>query len=160
MAKARAASIPCGSPVRRRNPQMIRPEDAPAAFQAAWNAHDMGDFAALFHDEATFVNRFAHYVRGIDAIIAMHQPLHETIYRDSALENELIDAALIDANTAIVHFWSRLTTGEAHPAGPHCVDTLILAVLSRRNDNWRFQAIENVTLSNPRTGEPMLRFSQ
>jgi hypothetical protein len=42
--------------------QMARPDDAPAAFQAAWNAHDMIAFGALFHKDATFVNRFAHLV--------------------------------------------------------------------------------------------------
>ncbi|CAN7498811.1 hypothetical protein LJR219_003455 [Phenylobacterium sp. LjRoot219] len=58
---------------------------------------------------------------------------------------------------ATVHFWSRLTTGAAHPAGPHQVDTLILAVVTERDGVWRIQAAENVTLTNPRTGAPVLR---
>jgi len=73
---------------------IINPEDIPLAFQAAWNNHDMKAFAALFHQDATFVNRFGHYVKGIDEIIALHQPIHETIYSDSTLENELIDVRL------------------------------------------------------------------
>lgn len=136
---------------------MNRPEDAPEAFQSAWNAHDMSALAALFHDDATFVNRFAHYVRGVDDIVALHRPIHETIYRDSTLENELIDVVPIGDDAAIVHFWSRLSTGVAHPAGRHEVDTLIQAVLTRRHGAWRIQAAENVTLSNPRTGEAVLR---
>jgi len=103
------------------------------------------------------VNRFGHYVRGVDEIVAMHRPIHETIYRDSTLANELIDLTAIGDDVAIVHFWSRLTVGAAHPAGPHSVDTLILAVLTRRDGDWRIQALENVTLANPRTGEPVLR---
>ncbi len=133
------------------------PEDAPAAFAEAWNAHDMAAFAALFHADASFVNRFAHHVQGIDAIIAMHRPIHETIYRDSTLANDLIDVVPIGRDARIVHFWSRLTTGPAHPAGPHAVDTLILAVLARRDGVWRIQAVENVTLTDPRSGEAMLR---
>jgi uncharacterized protein (TIGR02246 family) len=136
---------------------MERPEDAPAAFEAAWNAHDMAALRALFHDDATFVNRFGHYVRGVDEIVALHQPIHETIYRDSALANELIDASPVGDDAAIVHFWSRLSTGPAHPAGPHAVDTLILAVLTRGDGGWRIKALENVTLTNPRTGEAVLR---
>lgn len=58
---------------------------------------------------------------------------------------------------AVVHFWSRLTVGEAHPAGAHTVDTLIMAVLTRSGEAWRIKALENVTLTNPRTGEPVLR---
>ena len=137
--------------------KMDRPEDAPGAFQAAWNAHDMAALGRLFDEDATFVNRFGHYVRGVDKIVALHVPIHETIYRDSALENELIDVAHIADGAVVIHFWSRLTVGAAHPAGRHEVDTLILAVLTRQNEIWRIQALENVTLTNPRTGEAILR---
>lgn len=137
--------------------QMDRPEDAPSVFQSAWNAHDMAAFGALFHDDATFVNRFAHYVRGVDEIVALHRPLHETIYLGSTLENELITSDPIGDEVAVVHFWSRLSAGAAHPAGPHAVDTLILAVVTRRGGAWRIQALENVTLTNPRTGDIILR---
>ncbi|HWW64312.1 MAG TPA: SgcJ/EcaC family oxidoreductase [Sphingomonadaceae bacterium] len=134
-----------------------RAEDMPGAFASAWNAHDMAAFGSLFHDDATFVNRFGHYVRGTDEIVALHRGVHETIYRDSTLRNELIDAVPIGQDVAILHFWSRLAAGAAHPAGPHEVDTLILAVLARRDGAWRIQALENVTLTNPRTGEAVLR---
>ena len=137
--------------------EMKRPEDVPGAFQVAWNAHDMAALGNLFDEGATFVNRFGHYVRGIDEIVALHAPIHETIYRDSTLENELIDVAHIVDGVAVIHFWSRLAAGVAHPAGAHEVDTLILAVLTRRNEIWRIRALENVTLTNPRTGEATLR---
>lgn len=139
------------------NAHIDSPEDAPGAFQAAWNAHDMAALGALFCEDASFVNRFGHYVRGVDEIVALHAPIHETIYRDSVLDNELIDVAHIADGVAIIHFWSRLAAGAAHPAGPHEVDTLILAVLTRRDRVWRIQALENVTLTNPRTGEAILR---
>lgn len=48
-------------------------------------------------------------------------------------------------------------TGAAHPADPHAVDTLILAVLPRQAGEWRIKALENVTLTNPRTGEAILK---
>jgi len=111
----------------------------------------------LFHQDATFVNRFGHYVRGVEEIVALHAPIHETIYRDSTLQNELIDVSHIAERAAIIHFWSRLAAGASHPVGPHVVDTLILAVLTRQDDIWRIQALENVTLTNPRTGETILR---
>lgn len=133
------------------------PEAIAKAFEEAWNAHDMRKLAALFHEDATFVNRFGHYVKGVDAIIELHRGIHETIYSDSSLNNDLIDAAAIQNDVAVTHFWCRLSVGTAHPAGPHTVDTLILAVLVRRNGYWRIQALENVTLANPRTGEAILR---
>lgn len=137
--------------------ELSRPEDTPRVFQAAWNAHDMALLGALFDEDATFVNRFGHYVRGVDEIVALHAPIHETIYRDSTLENELIDVIHIADGAAVIHFWSRLAAGSAHPAGPHVVDTLILAVLTRQNGIWRIRALENVTLTNPRTGKAILR---
>ena len=142
---------------KRNAIQIARPEDVPGAFQAAWNVHDMCALGSLFDDDATFVNRFGHYVRGVGAIVAMHVPIHETIYRDSRLDNELIDVVHLADGVTAIHFWSRLTAGAAHPAGPHMVDTLILAVLSRHNEMWRIRALENVTLTNPRTGEAVLR---
>lgn len=137
--------------------QIKNPEDTPQAFQTAWNNHDMQTFGTLFHENATFVNRFGHYVRGVDEIVKLHVPIHASIYSDSTLENELIDVVPIGDDAAVVHFWSRLAAGAAHPAGAHDVDTLILAVLTRQAGEWRIKALENVTLTNPRTGEIVLR---
>ncbi|MCH1998980.1 SgcJ/EcaC family oxidoreductase, partial [Achromobacter xylosoxidans] len=89
-------------------PGLERPEDAPIAFEAAWNNHDMQALGTLFHADATFVNRFGHYVRGVDEIVKLHAPIHQTIYRDSTLRNELIDVTAIGGEAAIIHFWSRL----------------------------------------------------
>src|SRR5690606_34118502 len=110
-----------------------------------------------FDEDATFVNRFGHYVRGVDEIVALHAPIHETIYNDSTLKNELIDVIQIAEEAVVIHFWSRLAAGNAHPAGPHDIDTLILAVMTKQKEIWRIRALENVTLTNPRTGALILR---
>lgn len=89
--------------------------------------------------------------------MALHAPIHETIYRGSTLKNELIDIVQIADGAVVVHFWSRLVAGLAHPAGPHEVDTLILAVVTEQNDTWCIRALENVTLTDPRTGQAILR---
>ena len=136
---------------------MAGARDLVEAFQAAWNAHDMEAFGALFHPDASFVNRFGHYVRGVDAIVALHSGIHETIYRDSTLTNELIAVDAVAPDVAVVHFWSRLAAGEAHPAGAHAVDTVILAVATEREGRWLIQALENVTVVDPRAGVPILR---
>ena len=133
------------------------PADITVRFQEAWNAHDMDAFGRLFHADATFVNRFATYWRGVDQIVAGHAGIHASIYRDSTLAIDAPDVDPISEDAAILHFWSRLNAGEAHPAGPHQVDTLIMAVVARRNGEWRIQALENVTLTNPMTGAVVLR---
>lgn len=133
------------------------PADIPRQFEAAWNAHDMTAFAALFHRDASFVNRFGTYWRGVEAIVAGHRTIHETIYSDSTLAFDPPDVDPLGKDAAILHAWCRLTTGAAHPAGPHDTDTLLLIMATRRDDVWRIQAAENVTLVDPRTGAPKLR---
>jgi uncharacterized protein (TIGR02246 family) len=108
---------------------MKRPEEIADEFQKAWNSHEMAALASLFCEDATFVNRFGHYVRGVQEIVSLHAPIHETIYSDSTMENEVISTIALGDDAAVVHCWSRLTVGKAHPAGPHAVDTIILAVL-------------------------------
>ena len=136
---------------------MTKPADITGRFQEAWNTHDMEAFGRLFHSDATFVNRFATYWRGVDQIVAGHAGIHASIYRDSTLAIDPPDVDPISGDAAILHFWTRLSAGAAHPAGPHQVDTLILAVATRRNGEWRLQAVENVTLTNPMTGAATLR---
>lgn len=133
------------------------PAEIAQRFQQAWNAHDMEAFGRLFHADASFVNRFGTYWRGVDQIVGGHRPIHATIYSDSTLENEVADVDFISDEAAILHIWSRLDAGEAHPAGPHRIDTLILAVVTRGEGEWRIQALENVALVDPRTGAPRLR---
>lgn len=133
------------------------PAEITVRFEEAWNRHDMDAFARLFHPDATFVNRFGTYWRGVEQIVAGHAAIHNSIYSDSTLAIDAPDVDPISDEAAILHFWSRLSAGAAHPAGPHDVDTLILAVATRRDGVWRIQALENVTLTDPRTGAPILR---
>lgn len=135
----------------------MMPAEIAMRFQEAWNEHDMAAFGRLFHSDATFVNRFATYWRGVDQIVAGHACVHSSIYRDSTLANDAPDVDPISKDAAILHFWSRLSAGAAHPAGPHRIDTMILAVVTNRDGEWRIQALENVTLTNPMTGAAMLR---
>src|ERR1700749_3421769 len=136
---------------------MTGPRDIPSRFQDAWNAHDMDAFGRLFHADATFVNRFGTYWRGVDAIVTGHKRIHSSVYSDSVLTCDAPDLDTISDTAAILHFWTRLSAGAAHPAGPHQVDTLIMAVATLRDGEWRIQALENVTLVNPMTGENLLR---
>jgi uncharacterized protein (TIGR02246 family) len=133
------------------------PAEITTRFQDAWNTHDMDAFGRLFHPGATFVNRFGTYWRGVGQIVAGHAGIHASIYRDSTLAIDAADVDLICDDAAILHFWSRLSAGAAHPAGPHQVDTLILAVVTCRDGEWRIQALENVSLTDPMTGAAKLR---
>ena len=75
--------------------QIRQPEDALPDVPGRLEQPRHASLGALFRDDATFVNRFGHYVRGVEAIIGLHAPIHATIYSDSTLENQLIDVAAI-----------------------------------------------------------------
>lgn len=137
--------------------QSTGPAEIGTRFQQAWNAHDMEAFGRLFHGDATFVNRFATYWRGVDQIVAGHAGIHASVYSDSILTVDAPDVDPISDDAAILHLWTRLSIGAAHPAGPHQIDTLILAVVTRRDGEWRIQAAENVALADPMTGALRLR---
>ncbi len=70
---------------------LLSPADVIRRFEAAWNAHDMALFATLFHPDATFVNRFGTYWRGVEPIVAGHRAIHETVYADSTLRMDAPD---------------------------------------------------------------------
>lgn len=88
--------------------EVIGPESVATRFEAAWNAHDMTAFAGLFHPEATFVNRFGAYSRGVEAIVEGHRFIHEGICRDSTIRIEPPDVDRISEDIAVLHLWSRL----------------------------------------------------
>lgn len=136
---------------------LSEPQSIAPLFEAAWNSHDMDAFGALFHPDATFVNRFATYWRGRDDIVAGHRFIHEGVYRDTVLTVDAPDVDMVSEDVAILHMWSRASIGPAHPAGPHQVDTLMLVVVTRREGVWRIKAAENVTYLDPRTGKALLR---
>jgi uncharacterized protein (TIGR02246 family) len=102
--------------------------------------------------DAAFVNRFGSYWRGVEETVSGHAGIHVSIYRDSTLKNDAPDVDQISDNAAILHFWSRLSTCAEHPVGPHQVYTLILAVVKLPDGEWRIQALQNVTLTDPMTG--------
>ncbi|MEO5924767.1 MAG: SgcJ/EcaC family oxidoreductase [Bryobacteraceae bacterium] len=55
------------------------------SLETSWNRHDMRAYAALFAEDADFVNVVGMHWRGRAEILATHVRLHETIFRDSAI---------------------------------------------------------------------------
>jgi len=131
-----------------------RPEHLTNTFQGAWNAHDVTAFGALFHADATFVNRFATYWRG------------GSIRSSRGIE------PFTTQSTAIVAVCGR----RGHRPGRRRYGDLALLVAAQRGSSppgksasgrypaadrrdasrWRVQAAENVALTDPRTGREIL----
>lgn len=129
------------------------PDQLPALFESAWNAHDMGAFADLFHEDVTFVNRIGQYWRGRDEVVSQHAALHTSIYRDTTISNRLQDVDLISADVAVIHVRSTASFGPAMTHGPREMSAQFMIVATRRKDTWRIAAGHNVGLYDPQTGK-------
>lgn len=125
-------------------------------FLAAWNRHDMDAFGALFHADATFVNRFGAMWRGRERIVAEHAAIHRTVYRDMTLELVRIHVDALSADVAVAHLRTLARMGEAMPEGPRLLETEMLVVVSRGADATLIRAAENVAVLDPRTQQPIL----
>jgi uncharacterized protein (TIGR02246 family) len=85
-----------------------------AALETAWNAADGTAFAALFAQDADFVDIRADYHKGRPAIVAGHQALFESIDRGSRIEYRLIQAREIASGLTLAHVAATLNA----PGGP------------------------------------------
>ncbi|WP_299395842.1 SgcJ/EcaC family oxidoreductase [Pelagibius sp.] len=68
---------------------METPEAVVAAFQDAWNAHDMTALEGLFRDKADFVNVHGLWWRDRETIAQRHRAAHAGPYARSLLEGQL-----------------------------------------------------------------------
>jgi uncharacterized protein (TIGR02246 family) len=60
-------------------------EDLAAAFVAAWNRHDMQSLAALFTEDAHFVNVMGMWWKSRAEIEAAHAATHASIFKNAIL---------------------------------------------------------------------------
>ena len=93
-----------------------RLEDVPAAFIAAWNRHDMAALAALFTEDAEFVNVVGLWWRTRAEIEAAHAATHATMFRDSRLKGDMAEVTSLGPGIAALHVTWTLT-GQSTPDG-------------------------------------------
>ncbi|HIP78621.1 MAG TPA: SgcJ/EcaC family oxidoreductase, partial [Kiloniellaceae bacterium] len=82
---------------------MDTPEAVVAAFQEAWNAHDMTALESLFRDKADFVNVHGMWWRDRATIAQRHRAAHAGPYARSALEGELRSLETLAPDIALAH---------------------------------------------------------
>ena len=80
-------------------------------------------FGALFHSDASFVNRFGGYWRGRDRIVAEHAAIHSTVYSDMTLSNHVVAIDPLTDGVFVLHMRSQATMGDAmHHASDYQTD--------------------------------------
>ena len=120
------------------------PEDFPEAFRAAWMARDGHAIAALFENDADFVNVVGIWWEDRAAIGRAHDYALKSFFSETRLTKGRIKVRLLGDRHAVVHARFRLT-GQKRPDGGVAGDrtTILSFVLARSDSGWRAVSAQN-----------------
>lgn len=123
------------------------PEDFPAAFAAAWMARDAAKLAALFREDADFVNVVGIWWRDRAAIETAHAYALRSFFAESSLTPGRIRLRRLGDGMAVVHCRFRLT-GQRAPDGTQACprQTIFVFVLEHTPRGWSAVAAQNTDI--------------
>jgi uncharacterized protein (TIGR02246 family) len=112
-----------------------------ATLEAAWNAADGTAYAAMFTDDADFVNIRGEHHRGRAAIAAGHDAILATIYAGSRNQLNVESIRLVRDDVAVAHVSSTLDSPAGPLPGVHVARFSL--VLLHGDAGWRATAFQN-----------------
>jgi uncharacterized protein (TIGR02246 family) len=115
-------------------------------WEAAWQAHDPAAWAALFHDDATWVLWTGAEWHGRAAIAAGIAGPFRTVYANSTQLSKLVEIRPIARDAAVVRSLTTLT-GDTRQPGATIYGNKIL-VMTRRNGKWGILYGQNTRLTD------------
>lgn len=123
------------------------PEAALERFAAAWNARDAAALAALFDEDADFVNVVGIWWRRRRAIEKAHDYALNRFFRDSRITVEAVAVKRLGADVATVHGRWRME-GQRAPddAVLEARRGMMLLVVRRTGDGWSIAAAQNTDI--------------
>jgi uncharacterized protein (TIGR02246 family) len=107
----------------------------------------MDDFAALFSEDANFVNVVGMWWKDRAEIEAVHRATHNTMFRDSRLEGVAASVVELSPGLASVHYRWTLTGASApdgSPAGTR--EGILLLVVRKEHLGWRIKVAQNTDI--------------
>jgi uncharacterized protein (TIGR02246 family) len=121
------------------------PESIPAGFVAAWNLRDAAGIAALFDDDAEFVNVTGLWWHDRAAIERAHAYGLTRIFSQSVLELLEVRVKSLSPDIAVVHARMRLTgqNPAAGVAAPRPRRNIFSFVVHRTSGGWRCASAHN-----------------
>jgi len=112
----------------------------------SWNRHDMAAYAALFTEDADFVNVIGMHWHGRGEIEARHVDVHRTIFRNSTLRTLDHSLRLLRPGVILTHInWEM--SGHENPPGtnfaPGVRHGVITGVFVEQEGRWLIAAFHN-----------------
>ncbi len=123
-----------------------RPEDVPRLFVAYWNARRADRMAALFAEDADFVNVVGLWWENRQDIFAAHDYGLKVIFKDSTLKMGRLKVRHLTDDVAVVHVRMRLSgqTALAEKAGLR--QTVFSFVVHRTGEGWLCVSAQNTDI--------------
>ena len=109
------------------------------AWAEAWNAGDMDAVAALYAEDADYVNFFGDTFKGVTAIQAAFAETHSAAYEGSKIEIETVAVSFITPDVAVTDSTWKLT-GIPDGAPPLPTEGQSTAVAVKQGDTWKITA--------------------
>ena len=118
------------------------------AFIDSWNRHDMRTLAALFAEDADFVDVFGNWFRGRMALELALTQRHATVFQNSRFTEKDVAVRFPKPDLAIVHAVIELSgavdrQGQELPPGLGVVTTVIEEVAG----GWQIIALQNTAVA-------------
>lgn len=127
---------------------MKKPDMMPHEFSNAWNKKNAGDLAALFSDDASFINVVGLWWNSRDEIFRAHDYGLKIIFPKSALKVLKVRTNQITDDIAVVNA-RFLLTGQSENKGvsaPGKRRTVFTFVMHCKNDTWTCVAAHNTDI--------------
>lgn len=110
-----------------------------------WNAADGEAFGEPFAADADFVAVRGDYHRSREAIAKGHHGIFDSIYKDSRVTDELLQARELADGVVLAHTRSDLSVPSGPLAGDH--NSTSTLVLVRNGGGWQIAAFHNTLVA-------------
>jgi uncharacterized protein (TIGR02246 family) len=120
-------------------------QDILKQIEAAWNSYDSVSLAALFAEDANFIQIFGGQLDGRTAIEAAHRVIFNTIYRDSHASFMLRNIRFLRPDVAVVFAGAHVQFKECNETRE--IETRPTLIVVKQQANWQIVAFQNTKIS-------------
>jgi uncharacterized protein (TIGR02246 family) len=113
--------------------------------ETTWNASDSVNYAALFAEDAAFIQIYGGQLDGRAAIEASHRCIFDTIYKDSRAAFTLRGIRFLRPDVAIVFTHAHLEFHDGRE--PREIDSRPTLMVARNPATWQIVALQNTRIS-------------
>ncbi len=113
--------------------------------EAAWNAYDSVSIAALFAEDANFIQIFGGQLDGRTAIEAAHRVIFNTIYRGSHASFRLRSIRFVRPDVAVVFARAHVKFKENNETRE--IETRPTLIVVKEQAKWQIVAFQNTRIS-------------